>query len=397
MTDISEVNSDATRWTSLPRPVLVLVAARAVNRLGAFSLAFLPVLLVQVYDAGLATAGLVMSAFGVASIPSRLAGGVLADRIGRRTTIALGLAGCALAQLALAAAPGLAAAAVAAVALGLAFELYEPPSQALVADLTPPRLRPVAFGLLGAALAVAGMAAGLIAAAVGAVDLRWLFVVDAVTCLGCAALVLAALPPDVSTAAAADRTPTNPWRDRRLLILLAAGSVFATVSMAAIVGLPLTLLARGLPPAQAGLLLTVSAVTAVAGQPLLRLGWSPVRAMTIGYVVLAAGLLATGFATSLVTLAGASALTALGDVLLLGHIFTIVSGLADERSRASYLAAYGVSWGVGTIAAPVLVTTLLDAGGPLLMWGVAAGASLVLAGFQPRLSRVTVSPDVRLF
>jgi len=391
MTDVSELTSDALRWTRLPRPVLVLVAARAVNRLGAFSLAFLPVLLVQVYDAGLATAGLVMAAFGVASIPSRLAGGVLADRLGRRTTIALGLLGCALTQLALAAAPGLAAAAVAAVALGLAFELYEPPSQALVADLTPPWLRPMAFGLLGAALAVAGMAAGLIAAAVGAVDLRWLFVVDAATCLACAVLVLAALPPDVPTPAA-DRTPANPWRDRRLLILLAAGSVFATVSMAAIVGLPLTLLARDLPPARAGILLTVSAVTAVAGQPLLRLGWSAVRALTIGYVVLAAGLLATGFATSLVALAGASALTALGDVLLLGHIFTLVSGLADERSRASYLAAYGVSWGVGTIAAPILVTTLLDVGGPPLLRGSAAGVSLVLAALQPVLRRVSASP-----
>jgi MFS family permease len=392
------LNSDAARWTRLPPPVLILVAARAVNRLGAFSLAFLPVLLVQVYDAGLATAGLVMSAFGVATIPSRLAGGVLADRFGRRTTIAIGLLGCAIAQLALAAAPGLGAATGAAVALGLAFELYEPPSQALVADLTPPRLRPVAFGLLGAALAVAGMGAGLVAAAVGAVDLRWLFVVDAVTCLACAALVLAALPRDRPAASGGGAAGVlNPWTDRRLLAMLAAGSVFATVYMAAVVGLPLTLLARGLPPSRAGLLLTVSAVTAVAGQRLLRIEWEGFVAMRVGYAVLAAGLFATGLATSMPALAAAAVLTALGDVLLLGHVFAIVSGLADERSRASYLAAYGVSWGVGTIAAPVLVTVLLEAGGPPLMWGVAAAASLGLVAVQPVLRWVTVSPDIRGF
>ena len=82
---------------------------------------------------------------------------------------------------------GFAAAAV--VALGLAFEIYEPASQAMVADATDDAQRPVAFGLLAAAMAVAGMAAGLLAALLVGVGLRWLFVVDAATCLACAALV----------------------------------------------------------------------------------------------------------------------------------------------------------------------------------------------------------------
>ena len=63
------------------------------------------------------------------------------------------------------------------------------PSQALVADATPPEDRPVAFGLLFAALAAAGMVAGLLAAVLAGIDLRWLFVADAVTCLACAGIV----------------------------------------------------------------------------------------------------------------------------------------------------------------------------------------------------------------
>ncbi|MGZ6878084.1 MAG: hypothetical protein ACXVFR_17110, partial [Nocardioidaceae bacterium] len=57
--------------TRLPRTVRLLVLARAVNRLGAFSLPFLAVLLVRRYGVGLGAAGLVMGAFGAATIPSR--------------------------------------------------------------------------------------------------------------------------------------------------------------------------------------------------------------------------------------------------------------------------------------------------------------------------------------
>ena len=41
-------------WRGLPRPVLVLVAARAVNQLGAFTLPFLAVVLVRDRHASLA-------------------------------------------------------------------------------------------------------------------------------------------------------------------------------------------------------------------------------------------------------------------------------------------------------------------------------------------------------
>ena len=76
----------------------------------------------------------------------------MASRLGRRPTIVLGLLGCSVALLVIAVSPGVSGAAAGAVLLGLAFEIYEPPSRALLAEIVAPERRQQAFGLLGAAL-----------------------------------------------------------------------------------------------------------------------------------------------------------------------------------------------------------------------------------------------------
>ncbi|MEP6796763.1 MAG: MFS transporter [Lapillicoccus sp.] len=388
----------------MPPAVWALVAARAVNRVGAFTLPFLAVVLAQEFALPVTTAGWLLALFGVATVPSRLAGGVLADRLGRVPTICLGLVGCAAAQLLIAASLTLAGAVVGVVLLGLAFELYEPPSQALVADLTDERSRPVAYGLLSAALAGAGAVAGLLAASLAGVGLRWLLVADAASCLVCVVVVVAVVRPHLRRSVAMSAevvTPAatfpdaagggGPWRDRRLLALLAAGTVFALLSTCVVMTLPLTLEARGFPASDAGLLFTVSAVTVVVGQPLLR--WGPLSgragfgALAIGYAVLAAGLAATGVATTVLGFVAATVLWSVGDLVLLGHSWSLVSQLAPAKERGRYLAAYGLSWGVATIGAPVIGTQLLARGGPVLLWSALAVVALGLAAVQPLFSR----------
>lgn len=52
----------------------MLVVARTVNRLGAFTLPFLTVVLVDDFGTPVATAGLIVALFGAATIPSRIIG-----------------------------------------------------------------------------------------------------------------------------------------------------------------------------------------------------------------------------------------------------------------------------------------------------------------------------------
>lgn len=400
-------------WRALPRPVRILVAARSVNRLGAFTLPFLAAVLTGEMGASVAEAGIVVALFGAATIPSRLLGGRLADAVGRRAAIITGLVLTALCQLALAAAPDLPTAAAAAVLLGLSFELYEPASQALVADLVEgDDGRVAAYGMLAAGLAAAGVLAGVLATAVGGADLRLLFVADAASCLACAALVRAGLPAAVavlggsSDPAAVDRVdagrssvrrasgadvPRSPWRDPLLLGLLASGTGFAILYLQLDVLLPLTLAARGMEPAGAGLVFALSALVVVIGQPLLRRGplsrLRPGPAMALGFALLGTGLAGTGWAAGPAGLAAAAVVWSVGDLVLLGRAPALVAALAPAASRARYLSAHGVSWGIAAMVGPVLGTQLLARIGVTATWTALGAGGLALALVQPLVVR----------
>ncbi|MGA5818050.1 MFS transporter [Kitasatospora sp. NPDC094028] len=383
-----------SRPEPLPRSVRLLLLARFVNRLGAFSLPFLAALISTGRGASLTVAGLVSAAFGLATIPSRLAGGRLADRIGRRTTILLGLCGCAAAQLAIAASTSLPLAwpIAGAVLLGLAFELYEPPSQAIIGEAVPARHRVRAFSLFSAALAAGGIGAGLLAALLAGHGLRWLFVADAATCLACALLIRLALPRDrpTPTAKGPGEPAVRPLRDRALLAALATGTAYALINQQTVLTLPLALAHQGRPAADAGLLFTATAATTVLAQPLIRLPrtarLTTPAALALAHLLLAAGLTGYALARSLPALLASAAVWSLGDLLVMGRIYALVTDLAPPGGTGRYLAVFGLSWGVAATLAPVLGTQLLARAGTTALWSAMAALCLLLGALHLRLT-----------
>jgi MFS family permease len=318
---------------------------------------------------------------------------------------------------------------VCAVVMGLAFELFEPPSQATIADAVPPAGRASAFELLTTAVAVGSLAAGVIADVVGRWSLRWLFVVDAGTGLACAVIVALALAPDVKPAVAGNSVAGNPvtgnpvtrnsvtrnsvtgetespasavspWRDRGLLIVTGSGTVFALVSMLMVSVLPLSLGAVGLNPANAGLIMAVSTGTLVLARPALRhrrlKDLPDTTVFVLGYLMMAAGFGGYAFARTLPALLVPTALYSLGNLLAMGRSFAIVSELAPAEASARYLAVYGLSWGVATLLAPLVGTWLIGMSGPGLLWGASAAVCAVMTGVQPWIVRRVRSPQVDL-
>lgn len=341
----------------------VLLLARFVRTLGAFSVPFLAALLVHDHGVPVSLAGVIVGAFGLATIPSRLIGGHLATRVGAKSTVLIGLAGTAAAQLLIAVAPDLTAALAGAVLLGLCFEIYEPASQGLIADVTPTESQPRAYGLLGAALAGAGLCAGLIATAVGRAGLPWLFVADAAAAATCLILVATFLPaPPRRAPSLVAATGTAPWKDRRLLLLIVTGTTFATVYMLVPMAMPLALVGAGRPASDAGLLQALSALIVVGAQPLLRRGTNIGGRLASGYLLLALGLATAGLQMTMAGYVIATILMALGDVMLLGYSYTLIASIAPDGAKASYFAAYGIIWGMALTVGPPAMGYLLQAG-----------------------------------
>jgi MFS family permease len=386
----------ARTWRRLPASLWLLILARGVNQLGAFTLPFLTILLTRRLHLSVGAAGGLVALFGVATIPGRILGGHLADWIGYRATIVLGLLATAAGQLAVALFSTRMTAPIWLVLLGLAFEVYEPASQALVADLVRDADRPVAYGAYSAVITIAGVPAGLLATLVGRIGLSWLFVIDAGTCVGCALLVAvmlrvpSAAPP---RRAAGDSRRRGSWvSDPALLVMLAAGTAFAVIYMQIFVLTPLTLAARHLPPGDFGILIATSALTVIAGQPLLsrskvaQLG--PFAAMAVSYLLLGLGLCAYGLARSIWEFTGATVVWSIGDLILLGRAMAVVASLAPNGARGRYLSAYGLSWGLAIAIAPLAGTQLLQRWGSFWAWAAIALLCVVLALAQPLAARV---------
>ena len=372
----------------------VLLVARFVNRLGAFSMPFLAALLVHDYGATVRLAGLVVGAFGLATIPSRLIGGHLATRVGTKAAVVIGLAGTAAAQVLIAAAPSLTVALAGAVLLGLCFEIYEPASQGLVADVTPDHSRPRAYGLLGATLALAGLLAGLLAAAVGRVDLSWLFAADAITAVACLVLVAVWLP--ATTASGTRDEPTDrvplPWKDTKLLLLMTTGTTFATVYMLISMAMPLALVAAHRPASDAGLLQALAALVIIAAQPVLRRSGNVTGRIVAGYTVVAVGLAVAGLHTTMSGYVTATIIIALGDVLLLGYSYTLVAAIAPAGAKAKYFALYGITWGVALTVGPPAMGQLLDSG-YRSFWFTCSAVMLATGVAQLAINRVIRTPE----
>lgn len=357
-------------------------------------MAFLAVLLTEELHESVRTAGVIVAVFGMATIPSRLAGGWLLDAIGPRPTILLGLIGCATTQFVLAAAHSAAVAVVGAVGLGLSYELIEPPTQAMIAAESDDDSGPALFGLLFVSMTVAAVGAGGVAAVVAGWDLRMLFVIDAVSCLLCAVVIRGFLPArDVGHAT---KSAAKPWQDRRFLAVFGVSTMFTLVYMVIVFGMPLTVVDRRLGLWVIGISTALSAVVAVLAQPLLRVDVlnrdGGHRAIAAGFVDVALSVTCLAVAHSVVFVLLSGVVGAVADVLLMSHFYAQVSRLAPEGAAGRYLAMFGISWGIATTVAPLVIGGLLTVGDGLPLWlGTAAVAGL-LAGVAPAMSRLVNDP-----
>ncbi len=388
----------------MPREAWVLFAGTFVNRFGSFVLPFLILYLVKRGYPTVA-AGAIVGLYGAGALLASMAGGYLADHLGRRTAIALSMFTSASALMLLSQAEHLGSIAGLTFLAGLTAELYRPASGALLADLVPAGRRVTAFALyrlaINAGFAIGPAAAGFLADR----SFLWLFVGDAITSVVFGILALTALP--AVTHARAEReergeTMRAILRDRAFVAFLAASLAIAFVYMQSVSTFALHVRDSGLSNAVYGALVSLNGLLII----FLELPITTVTQRLRPRPVIAAGMLLVGIGFGLTALAHtAPALVLTVLVWTLGEIVgapvgsAYVADIAPQHLRGRYQGAWGLTWGLAAVLGPTLGTRMY-AWSPSGFWSICAvlgtvAAGLVFLGREPERAPAPVATTAR--
>ncbi|NUS83853.1 MAG: MFS transporter [Streptomyces sp.] len=374
-------------FRGLPSVVWTVFAGTIVNRLGYLVTPFLVFFLAARGVTGAETT-YVLGALGAGNLLGPALGGLLADRIGRRSTMLIGLLGASAAQGALFAAPGVLTMAAAALLLSAAGAMISPAAYALLADSVDAGRRQRAYALFGWGVNIGTAVAGVLGGFLAAHGFWLLFTVDVATMLVYAVIVATRLretrparPAGKDEGAVADGIGYGVvLRDRLLLALLPLFGLQLFVYSLTEVALPLAIRDSGLSPAVYGAMAAVNAVFVVVLQPvatatLARLPQLPVQAG--GSVLIAVGVALTGVADSVAVYTVSVVVWSLGEVVVAGIAASMVAGLAPAHARGRYQGAFQWTWGAARFGALTLGVTVYTSLSPAVLWWSALLAGLL--------------------
>ncbi|MEU6877716.1 MFS transporter [Streptomyces sp. NPDC046712] len=388
-------------FRGLPPTVWTVFAGTVINRLGFMVTPFL-VFFLAAHEVTGAETTYVLGALGAGNLLGPAVGGVLADRVGRRPTMLIGLVGSAAAQGALFVAPGVWTMAAAALLISSTGALVGPAAYALMADAVDAERRQRAYALFGWGVNIGTAVAGVLGGFLAAQGYWLLFAVDAGTMLIYALVVATRLsePPRAKAAAGGEKDGIGygvVFRDRLALVLMPLFGLELFVYSLTEVALPLAVHDSGLSPAVYGAMAAVNAILVVALQPFVtaRLARLPqLRVQCAGSVLIAVGVALTGLADGVVGFTVSVVVWSLGEVVVAGIAASIIANLAPAHARGRYQGAFSWTWGVARFGALTLGVTLYTGLGPAFLWWTALVAGVLAAAATLALTgRVTARTD----
>jgi len=386
----------------LPTAVRLLLFGTLVNKIGTFIVPYLSLVLNREFHLGAAKSGALVSAYGVGSLVSILAGGAITDSLGRRAALLVSLGGSGCLAISMALAPSVRAFVVLLVLFGFLAELYRPASSAIISDLLPSRDRATGYAALRVVVNL-GFALGM---AVGGavVDWSWrvLFVADGATTILFGAMVFFLIhetkPPEEAGQMARGAEEMPFWRDAVYAQALLTSLAFSFVVFSFITVLPLTVtMWAGYPAAiygavvgLNGLLIAIFEVSMVAWLQRFR----RLRVAALGVALTGLGFGLFGLVPHWAWFSLAIGVWTFGEMMALPQQMAFLADWAPPRARGRYLGFYAATWSVGFAINPILLLPLHAWAGERLFWGL---MFLVLApaAFMPwHLDRVADRPEL---
>ncbi len=346
---------------------------------------------------GLGAVGLVLATNAAVSLIAGPIAGSLVDRVGGRAMLGIALVFLTLGFLQYPFIHEHWQGFLASATIGIGNGVFWPAQSTLIAGLTPPEKRPVAFAMqrvmMNLGIGLGGLAGGLIATTSRPESFTVLFLLNASTYVVYLSVLFFLVQEPARAPGARTGRPgryADVLRHKVFMGLIALNTLFIAAGMAQLEILPVYAKNEaGVTERGIGLIFFVNTIVIVLAQlPIAKLSQGRRRMLTfalLGVVWAAAwalvpvsGLWLSGLsATAMLAFAGA--VFAIGECLHGAVQAPLVSDLADSHLMGRYMAMSALSWQLGFTIGPAAGGFLL-AFTPTGLWLVAAGLCLA-AGF----------------
>lgn len=378
-----------SRFGGLGSPFWALMAGLFLNRAGQFVQPMLVWWLTGAQGMSLTEAGGVVSIYGLGGAVGMLAGGVVADRLGRKVALLISSLGAMVFLLLLPMAAGPAAIVLGAAALAFTYDLHRPAVQAMVADLVPPADRLRAYALtyvtVNLGFAVAPALAGVLAES----DVSAPFFAAAATQALWAFFVWRRLPetrPAPSSSDPPEGGLGEVLADTTYLRWLLAIGLSSLLPFQAFVVLAAWMKQEGLQPSTFGAILGLNGVLIVLIQPWVA-PWvarhDPVRTQAFAFALQGVGFALHGLGLGVPGHLVAVMVWTAGEILAAPVTSAVVARLAPVHLRGRYQGLLGTTFGLAGMLGPAGGAAILDHFGGWI-WPVCLALGLTSAAVMLR-------------
>lgn len=355
-----------------------------INRLGGFVVPLLTIYLITVRHISVSEAGAIVSVFGAGAVCASLAGGYLADRLGRKITLVTSLFGGAIAMAGLGLARELPAITAMVGVVGFVSELYRPAVSAIIADIVPPAQRVHAYGLLHWVINIGFAFAAIVGGLLADVDFTMLFFADAATMALYGVIVILKVPETrpARVVHGLSGQPSRSWlldREFVVFVLITFGVALLPTQSTA---LSAHMTWQHFSPAAFGGVIAVNGILIIGLQPVLSAMSArrdPTRMLAIAAVMYGTGFAMHGIAGNVALHAAAVMVWTIGEILESPTRSSVVAAMAPADARGRYQGAITMTFGAAQLIGPRIGTWMWQEVGPGALWAACLVLGALLA------------------
>jgi MFS family permease len=355
-----------------------------------------------------ATAGLMLTFYGIGALVTAPVMGRLSDKIGAVTVMKLSLflSGCILIFYPMIEGFGLLL--VATLLWSIINEAFRPSSMSLISHIAPAEKRKTAFAMsrlvINLGMSIGPVAAGFLAQ----IDFAIIFYVDAVTAI-LAALFLVFYPirhkidkEEIEKEVEALQSHKGTvLKDIRFVFFLLALTPVTMVMFQHIGVLPLYLVKDlGFQTSTFGMLVVVNTILIIFVEVPLNTAmtnWPDKKSLALGALLAGIGFGATAFVSNVIPLIITIVIWTFGEMILFPASSTFVAEISPPNRRGEYMGYFQMSFGLAFTLGPWLGTLVYDSYGGREVWFAAfvvsaiSAAAFLLIPAKPGSS--AISPD----